>query len=251
MKKKVNKKTTNFGFEKVEKSEKTRRVGGVFSSVSGKYDLMNDLMSFGMHRMWKRYLLLVSKVTKGHKVLDIAGGTGDISYLLSNRVGENGKVVLCDINQDMLHEGRSRFIDRGIISNIEYVQADAENLPFKENYFDVVTMGFGLRNVTDKKKCLDSIYKVLKPGGRLLILEFSTPDKWLEPAYGKYLFKFIPWLGEIVTQDRPSYQYLSESILVHPDQEEVKQIMSDALFEHCDYFNLSAGIVAIHSGYKI
>ena len=199
MTKKVNKKTTHFGFEKVEKSEKTRRVGGVFSSVSGKYDLMNDLMSFGMHRMWKRYLLLVSKVTKGHKVLDIAGGTGDISYLLSNRVGENGKVVLCDINQDMLHEGRARFIDRGIISNIEYVQADAENLPFKENYFDVVTMGFGLRNVTDKKKCLDSIYKVLKPGGRLLILEFSTPDKWLEPAYGKYLFKFLVNLNEILS----------------------------------------------------
>ena len=251
MTKKVNKQTTHFGFEKVVKSEKAKKVESVFSSVSKKYDLMNDLMSFGMHRMWKRYLLLVSKVTKGHKVLDIAGGTGDISYLLSNRVGKNGKVILCDINRDMLHAGRLRFIDKGMINNIEYVQADAENLPFKENSFDAVTMGFGLRNVTDKKKCLDSIYKVLKPGGRLLILEFSTPDKWLEPAYGKYLFKFIPWLGEIVTQDRPSYQYLSESILVHPDQEEVKQIMSDASFEHCDYFNLNAGIVAIHSGYKI
>lgn len=247
----MGKKTTHFGFQSVPVEDKAKKVAGVFESVANKYDLMNDLMSFGVHRLWKRYAITLSGVGPGQKVLDLAGGTGDLAAHLSQRVGGEGEVVLCDINSHMLQCGRNRLADRGLVGNLYYVQADAETLPFTRGYFDCVMIGFGLRNVTHKERALESIYRVLKPGGRLLILEFSKPSRLVAPLYDLYSFKVMPLLGRLVASDANSYQYLAESIRMHPDQEELKQMMIVAGFERCDYFNLNTGIVALHRGYKI
>ena len=245
-----NKKTTHFGYQEVPVADKVERVAGVFHSVADKYDLMNDLMSMGVHRLWKRFTIHSSGVKKGSKVLDIAGGTGDLTLKFSKLVGSTGQVVLADINASMLNVGRDRLTDQGIVDNIEYVQANAESLPFPDNSFDCITIAFGLRNVTDKDAALRSMYRVLKPGGRLLILEFSKPADWLAPVYDTYSFKLLPKIGKVVSNDEDSYRYLAESIRMHPDQEIMKSMMIEAGFERCDYHNMSAGIVALHSGYK-
>lgn len=245
------KRTTHFGFERIPVEDKVKRVADVFESVADKYDLMNDLMSFGAHRLWKRYAISLSGVRSAQRVLDLAGGTGDLAAQLSQRVGVDGEVVLCDINRRMLRYGRDRLTDQGLVGNLYYVQADAETLPFTKDYFDCVMIGFGLRNVTHKDRALDSIYRVLKPGGRLIILEFSKPNRLIEPFYDLYSFKLLPLLGSLVARDAGSYQYLAESIRMHPDQEELKEMMVIAGFERCDYFNLQAGIVSVHRGYKI
>lgn len=242
---------TDFGFTKVPLHEKSERVAEVFRSVANKYDLMNDLMSLGMHRLWKRFTIAESAVRQGQRVLDIAGGTGDLTREFSKRVGKEGLVVLADINEKMLEQGRERLTDQGIVGNVEYVQADAENLPFPDNYFDCITIAFGLRNVTDKANALRSMYRVLKPAGKLLVLEFSKPViPLLTQIYDKYSFNIIPKLGEWICQDRASYQYLVESIRMHPDQETLKKLMEDSGFEDVTYHNLSAGIVALHKGMK-
>ena len=246
----ADKKTTHFGYKEVPVDEKVDHVAGVFHSVASKYDVMNDLMSMGIHRLWKRFTILTSNVRKGDVVLDIAGGTGDLTAQFSKQVGANGKVVLADINASMLNVGRDRLTDRGIVDNIEYVQANAENLPFPDNSFDCITIAFGLRNVTDKDAALRSMYRVLKPGGRLLVLEFSKTDEWLTPIYDFYSFKLLPKIGKVVSNDEESYRYLAESIRMHPDQETMKAMMIDAGFERCDYHNMTAGIVALHTGYK-
>lgn len=244
-------KTTHFGFQEVPLEEKARKVAGVFRSVAGKYDVMNDLMSFGVHRLWKRFCLNVSGVRSGQHVLDLAGGTGDLALKFVDRVGPRGSVVLSDINAAMLEQGRLRMLDRGIVESIEYVQANAESLPFADNRFDCITIAFGLRNVTDKDKALRSMYRVLKPGGRLLVLEFSKPaTRALEKLYDVYSFNVIPKLGRWVAGDESSYQYLVESIRMHPDQETLKTMMESAGYEGVEYFNLSGGIVALHRGYK-
>ncbi|MEN8132087.1 MAG: bifunctional demethylmenaquinone methyltransferase/2-methoxy-6-polyprenyl-1,4-benzoquinol methylase UbiE [Pseudomonadota bacterium] len=243
--------TTHFGFERVSIEDKAKRVATVFDSVAARYDLMNDLMSFGIHRLWKRYALTLSGVRRAQAVLDLAGGTGDLAARLSYRVGREGEVVLCDINSAMLEYGRDRLIDGGHAGNLYYVQADAESLPFDNDHFDCVMIAFGLRNVTDKKAALKSIYRILKPGGRLLVLEFSKPHDWVAPIYDMYSFKILPLFGKLVVGDSDSYQYLAESIRVHPNQEELKEMMTVAGFERCEYFNLSAGIVALHRGYKL
>ncbi len=245
-----NKKTTHFGYQEVPVEEKVHRVAGVFHSVANKYDLMNDLMSMGIHRLWKQFTIHTSGVRKGAKVLDIAGGTGDLSLKFSKIVGESGHVILADINHSMLNVGRDRLTDDGIVNNIDYVQANAETLPFPDNSFDCISIAFGLRNVTDKNAALRSMYRVLKPGGRLLVLEFSKPADWLAPAYDLYSFKLLPRIGKLVSGDEDSYRYLAESIRMHPDQETMKQMMSDAGFERCDYHNMTAGIVSLHTGYK-
>jgi demethylmenaquinone methyltransferase/2-methoxy-6-polyprenyl-1,4-benzoquinol methylase len=243
--------TTHFGYQTVAASEKARKVAGVFDSVAGKYDLMNDLMSLGVHRLWKRFAVSVSGVRAGERVLDLAGGTGDLSSRLLSRVGPKGLVVLSDINASMLGEGRKRLIDEGAIGNIAYAQIDAEQLPFRDNSFDCVTIGFGLRNVTRKEQALAAMYRALKPGGRVIILEFSQPvAPGLKPAYDLYSFAVLPLLGKLVAQDAASYRYLAESIRMHPDQETLLRMMEDAGFERCEYFNLSGGIVAVHRGYK-
>jgi len=247
----MSKNTTHFGYETVAVDDKARRVRGVFDSVAGNYDLMNDLMSLGIHRLWKRYTIEMSGVRKGSRVLDIAGGTGDLAAKFSALVGDSGEVVLADINDSMLKVGRGRLVDRGILSNVEYVQANAESLPFPDNYFDCITIAFGLRNVTDKEAALRSIHRVLKPGGKLLILEFSQPAKALKPAYDLYSFKVLPLLGKVVARDPDSYQYLAESIRMHPDQERLKEMMEAAGFERCRYQNLTGGIVALHIGYRV
>lgn len=245
-------KSTHFGYQQVAVDEKQGKVADVFHSVASKYDVMNDFMSFGIHRLWKRYTINLSGVKKGQRVLDIAGGTGDLTAKFSRLVGDSGEVVLADINSSMLSMGRSRLIDRGIIGNVSYVQANAECLPFPENHFDCITIAFGLRNVTDIKAALLSMYRTLKPGGRLLILEFSKPvAPGLKPVYDIYSFKVLPALGELVANDKESYQYLAESIRMHPDQQTLKDMMSSAGFERCEYFNLSGGIVAVHRGFKI
>lgn len=244
------KKTTHFGYQEVPVEDKVQRVAGVFHSVASKYDLMNDLMSMGIHRLWKRFTVDSSGVKRGSKVLDIAGGTGDLTLKFSKLVGSTGHVILADINASMLNVGRDRLTDQGIVDNIDYVQADAESLPFPDNSFDVISIAFGLRNVTDKDAALRSMYRVLKPGGKLLILEFSKPAEWLAPVYDNYSFKLLPKIGKVVSDDEDSYRYLAESIRMHPDQETMKSMMSDAGFERCDYHNMSAGIVALHSGYK-
>lgn len=242
---------TDFGYKKIPFAEKTQKVAEVFRSVAGKYDLMNDLMSLGIHRLWKRYALSLANARPGQKILDLAGGTGDLSIKLSKKVGENGLVVLADINEAMLEKGRDRVIDAGCVENVIYTQANAEELPFLENTFDLITISFGLRNVTDKEKALRSMYQVLKPGGKLLVVEFSKP---LSPAlasiYDTYSFKILPQLGRLVARDEASYRYLAESIRKHPDQETLKKMLIDAGFENCDYQNLTGGIVAIHRGYK-
>lgn len=243
--------TTHFGFKKIPLSEKVNRVAEVFHSVAGKYDLMNDLMSFGLHRLWKRFTINQSSVREGQIVLDVAGGTGDLTRAFSKRVGASGHVILSDINIKMLEQGRARLIDEGVVSNVEFVQADAENLPFPDNYFDCVTIAFGLRNVTDKMRALQSMYRVLKPGGRLLVLEFSKPVlPLLNKLYDQYSFHVIPKLGAWVCGDESSYQYLVESIRMHPDQETLKQMMMEAEFEEVNYFNLTGGVVALHKGFK-
>ena len=242
---------THFGYQSVEKGEKANLVAGVFSSVAQKYDLMNDLMSFGIHRLWKRYTIEMSAVRTGHKVLDIAGGTGDLAAKFSQLVGEQGEVVLADINHDMLSVGREKLIDRGLINNIQYVQADAEQLPFPDNHFDCITIAFGLRNVTEKSNALKSMYRILKPGGRLLVLEFSKPlVPVLEQVYDAYSFSVLPALGKLVSGDADSYRYLAESIRMHPDQDTLKQMVLDAGFERCDVSNLTGGIVALHKAIK-
>lgn len=242
---------THFGFKKVKKAEKQAKVADVFTSVAKKYDIMNDLMSFGIHRLWKRYAISLSGVRAGQHVLDIAGGTGDLAKVFSREVGRSGHVVLSDINEAMLEVGRERLLNAGC-NNVDFVLANAETLaPFEDNSFDLVTISFGLRNVTDKDAALRSMYRVLKPGGRLLILEFSKPIfEPLSKAYDIYSFTALPLMGKIVAGDSESYQYLAESIRMHPNQQTLKQMMEKAGFENCDYHNLTAGIVAVHRGFK-
>ncbi len=243
--------TTHFGYQTVATGEKQKRVADVFHSVAAKYDLMNDLMSFGVHRLWKKYTIELSGVRRGNRVLDIAGGTGDLSYDFARKVGPDGLVVLADINDSMLKVGRDRLADRGIAGNLETVQANAEYLPFPDNHFDVITMAFGLRNVTHKEKALAEFNRVLKPGGRLLVLEFSKPrNDLLSKAYDVYSFKALPLIGRAVTGDPDSYQYLAESIRMHPDQDTLKSMMEDAGLVQVRYHNLTGGIVALHRGVK-
>ncbi|MDO2949773.1 bifunctional demethylmenaquinone methyltransferase/2-methoxy-6-polyprenyl-1,4-benzoquinol methylase UbiE [Aeromonas simiae] len=243
--------TTHFGFKTVAAEEKETLVASVFHSVAAKYDLMNDLMSFGIHRLWKRFTIDCSGVRKGQKVLDLAGGTGDLTAKFSRIVGETGQVVLADINDSMLKVGRDKLRNLGIAGNVSYVQANAEALPFPDNHFDLITIGFGLRNVTDKDKALASMFRVLKPGGRLLVLEFSKPEsEVMAKLYDLYSFKLLPKMGEIVANDSESYQYLAESIRMHPDQETLKGMMAKVGFEEVEYYNLTQGIVALHRGYK-
>lgn len=242
---------THFGFERVDVREKARKVAGVFHSVANKYDLMNDLMSGGVHRLWKRATIESSAVRPGHKVLDIAGGTGDLSAQFSRLVGPQGQVILADINSSMLEVGRDKLINRGIADNVFYVQADAQALPFPDNYFDCITIAFGLRNVTDKDAALRSMFRVLRPGGRLLILEFSKPVlPLLEKVYDQYSFKILPLMGRLIANDAHSYRYLAESIRMHPDQDTLKENVLAAGFHRCDYDNMSGGIVALHKGIK-
>lgn len=244
--------TTHFGYQQVPVMEKASRVAGVFHSVADKYDVMNDVMSFGVHRLWKRLTIDAAGAKQGSKILDLAGGTGDLASKFARIVGQTGKVVLSDINASMLENGRKRLTDLGIAGNIEYVQANAECLPFADNSFDIVTMAFGLRNVTDKDSALGSIFRVLKPGGRLLVLEFSKPVlPGLAPIYDQYSFKLLPMMGKIIANDAESYRYLAESIRMHPDQETLKQMMSTAGFERVTYTNMTGGIVALHKGFKL
>ncbi|MEN9527170.1 MAG: ubiquinone biosynthesis methyltransferase UbiE [Pseudomonadota bacterium] len=245
-------KTTHFGFEEVAWQDKARRVRGVFDSVAPKYDLMNDLMSGGLHRIWKSFALSQTYLRPGQKALDVAGGTGDLTRGMAAQVGEQGLVVLSDINGSMLSHGRDRLIDAGIVQGVDYVQANAECLPFADSTFDCVTIGFGLRNVTDKDAALRSMYRILKPGGQLLILEFSHPTApGLKPLYDTYSFKVLPVLGRLVANDEGSYRYLAESIRKHPDQETLLAMLKSAGFDQCRYHNLSGGIVALHRGYKV
>ncbi len=242
--------TTHFGYREVKVGEKASLVRQVFDSVAGKYDLMNDLMSLGVHRIWKRYFVAASGVEPGQRVLDLAGGTGDIAALLSQRVGAGGSVVLSDINAAMLDVGRQRLEDRGLVGNIEYCLANAESLPFRNGEFDAVTIAFGLRNVTDQPAALREMLRVLKPGGRALILEFSRVEaEGLKKLYDGYSFGILPKLGKLVADDEDSYRYLAESIRKHPGQDELADMMIDAGFNDVTYLNLSGGIVAIHSGY--
>ena len=245
------KEKTNFGYTEVDRDDKAGLVAGVFHSVAARYDVMNDLMSAGVHRIWKRFTIELSGVRRGHAVLDIAGGTGDLAARFADLVGEQGRVVLADINDSMLQVGRDKLLDHGRHRNIEFVQADAQALPFPEDSFDCVTIAFGLRNVTDKDAALRSMLRVLKPGGRLLVLEFSKPQsELLSRAYDAYSFKVLPAMGRIVANDSDSYQYLAESIRVHPDQETLKEMMEDAGFSRVDYHNMTGGIVAVHRGIK-
>lgn len=243
--------TTNFGYETVAVEDKARRVRGVFDSVAENYDLMNDLMSVGMHRLWKHFTIEQAGVRRGQSLLDLAGGTGDLARRFAEKVGSDGHVVLADINLAMLSEGRRRLIDKGVAGNASIVQVDAENLPFADSSFDCVTIAFGLRNVTEKDAALRSMRSVLKPGGKVLILEFSRPAEFLKPAYDLYSFKVLPALGKTVAGDADSYQYLAESIRMHPDQETLLTMMKDAGFDRCRYHNLSGGVVALHVGYKV
>ncbi len=242
---------THFGYQQVAADEKVHKVREVFDSVADKYDVMNDVMSFGVHRLWKRYAIEMTGLKPGQKALDLASGTGDLAARIAERVGSKGQVVASDINGAMLSNGRARLTDKGIVGNVDYALANAERLPFADNYFDCVTISFGLRNVTDKDAALRSIYRVLKPGGRLLVLEFSRPvAPGLKTVYDAYSFKLLPFMGKVIANDADSYQYLAESIRMHPGQEELKGMMETAGFERCDYANLSGGIVALHRGYK-
>lgn len=241
-------KTTHFGFETVAEDDKARRVAGVFTSVAGKYDVMNDLMSAGLHRVWKRYAVGISGVREGQRVLDVAGGSADLSRLFLNKVGKHGQVVLTDINNAMLRVGRDRLLDEGHATPV--TQCDAEHLPFPDNYFDCVCIAFGLRNVTHKDIALGEMQRVLKPGGRLIVLEFSRVAKPLEGIYDAYSFKLLPRIGQLIANDADSYRYLAESIRMHPGQVELKSMMEKAGLENVEYFNLSGGVVAVHRGYK-
>ncbi len=241
---------TDFGYTKVTPTEKTQRVRAVFESVADKYDIMNDLMSLGMHRLWKKFALHIAAVRPKQTILDLAGGTGDLAFELCKKVGDQGHVVLCDINDNMLRKGREKMMDRGQMGNITYVQANAEQLPFNDNFFDCITMAFGLRNVTHKEKCLASAYSKLKPAGKLIVLEFSKPYSWVRPVYDAYSFSVLPRLGQLIAKDEQSYRYLAESIRMHPDQNKLAEMFSDAGFDRCRYINMSGGIVAAHIGYK-
>jgi len=242
---------TDFGFQQIPLQDKTHKVGEVFSSVAEKYDLMNDLMSLGIHRWWKQRAITSGGFRAGYKVLDLAGGSGDLTARISPLVGEQGQVYLADINADMLRIGRNRLLDQGLYRNVQIIRVNAESLPFIENYFDRVIIGFGLRNVTDKPAALAAIYRVLKPGGKILVLEFSKPAiKGLDKIYDLYSFNVIPKLGEWICHDKASYQYLVESIRVHPDQEQLKLLMEQSGCEDVIYHNLAGGIVALHMGFK-
>ncbi len=243
--------TADFGYKEVPADQKAQHVRAVFDSVAGKYDLMNDLMSAGVHRLWKRYALGQTGLRQGMSALDVAGGTGDLAAGMAEQVGDKGLVVLSDINAAMLEVGRDRLLDRGILRNVQFSLANAECLPFADETFDCVTIGFGLRNVTDKPAAIASMRRVLKPGGRLLVLEFSKPVfPGLKPLYDAYSFSVLPWLGRRVAGDSDSYQYLAESIRRFPDQEKLKTMMEDAGLEDCRYNNLSGGIVALHKGFR-
>jgi demethylmenaquinone methyltransferase/2-methoxy-6-polyprenyl-1,4-benzoquinol methylase len=243
--------TTHFGFKQVATEEKVGMVRDVFDSVANQYDVMNDLMSLGVHRIWKRIAVQLSNVREGDSVLDLAGGTGDLTTLFAKRIGKTGKIVLADINSAMLRTGRDRLIDQGLLENITYTQVNAECLPFEDNSFDCVCIAFGLRNVTDKETALRSMTRVLKPGGRVIVLEFSHPtNKVTEKIYDFYSFNVLPKIGEFVAKDADSYRYLAESIRMHPKQDELKQMMENAGLDRCEYFNMSQGIVAVHRGYK-
>ena len=244
-------KTTHFGYRTVDSTEKADLVRGVFDSVASRYDIMNDLMSAGLHRLWKRYTIDQAAVRPGHVVLDLAGGTGDLALAFARRVGTEGHVILADINAAMLRQGRRRLVDAGAAGNVSIAQVDAQNLPFDDASFDCITMAFGLRNVTDKDAALRSMFGTLKPGGKAMILEFSEPAAAIKPAYDLYSFKVLPALGKLVARDAESYQYLAESIRMHPDQETLKKMMEAAGFERCRYHNLAGGIVALHVGYRI
>ena len=241
--------TTHFGFEQVASGEKEHRVREVFDSVASRYDVMNDLMSFGMHRLWKRFTVLLTHVREGNSVLDLAGGTGDLARLMHDRVGESGSVTVADINNAMLREGRSHLINGGYLRGVQYAQVNAQALPFADGSFDCVTMGFGLRNVTDKQLALQEIHRVLRPGGELFVLEFSQMRvAAARPLYDLYSFKVLPWLGKRIADDADSYRYLAESIRMHPDQETLAEMIRGAGFDSCEWFNLAFGAVAVHRG---
>ncbi|MFO7955218.1 bifunctional demethylmenaquinone methyltransferase/2-methoxy-6-polyprenyl-1,4-benzoquinol methylase UbiE [Thioalkalivibrio sp.] len=242
---------THFGYQSVPESEKASRVGEVFHSVASRYDVMNDLMSMGVHRIWKRYTLERTGVRPGMKILDLAGGTGDLAGAFAPRVGPKGQIVVCDINASMLEAGRDRMLDEGHVGNLDFVQADAEQLPYPDDYFDRVTIAFGLRNVTRKERALAEMRRVIKPGGRVLVLEFSQPVAPLRPIYDIYSFKMLPLMGKLVANDADSYRYLAESIRMHPDQETLAGMMRDAGLERVEYDNLTGGIVALHRGTKL
>jgi demethylmenaquinone methyltransferase/2-methoxy-6-polyprenyl-1,4-benzoquinol methylase len=243
--------STDFGFQRVPHADKARRVRSVFDSVADNYDLMNDLMSGGAHRLWKRFTLALANLRPGQRALDVAGGSGDLAAGLARQVGSQGLVVLSDINAAMLARGRDRLIDAGHVDNVRYVQANAERLPFPDSTFDCITIGFGLRNVTDKSQALVAMRRALKPGGQLLVLEFSHPTApGLKPLYDAYSFRVLPLIGRLVARDEASYRYLAESIRMHPDQGTLLKMMQDAGLEGCRYHNLSGGIVAVHRGYR-
>ena len=242
-------KTTHFGFQTVDEQLKQKKVAEVFSSVAQKYDVMNDIMSFGLHRVWKHFTIQISDVREGDRVLDVAGGTADLSLACARKVGRSGQVWLTDINHAMLSRGRDRMVDKGFAMPI--AQCNAEKLPFPDDWFDCVTVAFGLRNMTHKDVALAEMRRVLRPGGRLLVLEFSKVWKPLSPIYDLYSFKLLPWMGAKVADDADSYRYLAESIRMHPGQEELKAMMEQAGLGRVDYYNLSAGVVALHRGYKI
>ena len=243
--------TTHFGYQDVPADDKANLVRDVFDSVASRYDIMNDLMSAGLHRLWKRHTIAQAAARPGDVVLDLAGGTGDLAREFSKKVGPTGHVVLADINAAMLKQGRSRLVDAGVSGNLSIAQVDAQDLPFEDGTFDCITIAFGLRNVTDKDAALRSMFRVLKTGGKAMILEFSEPSRAIKPAYDLYSFKVLPTLGKLVAGDSDSYQYLAESIRMHPDQETLKAMMEEAGFERCRYNNLAAGIVALHIGYRI
>lgn len=241
---------THFGFTQIPSQEKVKKVAEVFDSVATRYDLMNDLMSCGIHRLWKRFTIALAGVKSGQRVLDLAGGTGDLAIKFADKVGSEGNVILADINASMLQVGRERLLNKGVLIN--YAQVNAESLPFAKNSFDLITIAFGLRNVTDKDAALASMYRVLKPGGKVLILEFSDLKiRPLKPFYDIYSFKVLPFIGKIVTKDADSYRYLAESIRMHPDQDTLLKQMEAVGFERCDYHNLTGGVVAVHRGYKL
>ena len=247
----MNDDTTHFGYRRVGRHEKAALVDRVFSSVAGRYDLMNDAMSFGIHRLWKRYAAWLCAVRPGQRILDLAGGTGDMAIHLHSRLAGKGGIVVADVNADMLEAGRTRLLDRGLAAGFSFVLCDAEAMSFGEDCFDRVVLAFGLRNMVDKQRVLEAVYRVLRPGGRFIILEFSKPKLWVRPLYDAWSFLAIPRLGRVLAEDENSYRYLVESIRVHPDQETLVAMMRDAGFERCGYFNLSHGIVALHRGFKL
>jgi demethylmenaquinone methyltransferase/2-methoxy-6-polyprenyl-1,4-benzoquinol methylase len=243
---------THFGYKQVDADKKESLVASVFDSVASKYDVMNDVMSFGIHRIWKKITLAHTGLKKGQRALDVAGGTGDLTIELSKQVGPEGEVVMSDINATMLEQGRRRLMDKGIAGNVRFVVANAEDLPFDDNSFDCITIAFGLRNVTNQGRALASMYRVLKPGGRLLVLEFSKPVMpGLDKAYDFYSFNILPKMGKVIANDEDSYRYLAESIRMHPDQDTLKRMMQEAGFERCTYHNMTGGIVALHKGFKL